>query len=585
MEFKAVEAVYVWSESKTNGDIETVGKLYKVPTSRMDVFNTKMLSALEKRSLMRFLQFVADWGRSEEENLNEKQLALGRSLIRPQNKERDVGQFNVFEFLEKPFSNFLSEGCRFSPKLQQMLTYGLCYHHAGSVKARTESVAPGQCSTCVYSTALALADLFKCVDALGRYGDTPFLCPMYGASEIVQAFCRLSAVWGGTFVLNRSVEFLSVSESSTAETAAIDNLEDNAGDDTRGAPVDAAGASTGHGTRGVPADDVGESKVHATGGVPADAAGESTGHATGGVPADSAGKGTGHATGGVPVDAAGEGTSRVGGEVFADAAEERKRSVHAPILLRDSVGNNIRCQNFFCSAGYWRGAPAKPVVEVVCTSAWFGAPLPAGQCVVVIPPGASYVDELGVIQELGNSHAVHVIQTDSATHVVPHGGSVLHITTTIALDTELPRPWICSAANWRAVARSQAMTAKSLISKVVSLLFLSAPNSGSDLEELFRTVILCPVYDIESCKEILQLPKGVHLCAETKQAISFDHAHDIARELFLGAFPSEEFSLHSCSSGPSGNMDCDDDDDETAYLQAALNSVGVSSQLPPREDL
>jgi len=36
---------------------------------------------------------------------------------------------------------------------------------------------------------------------MGRYGTTPFLFCLWGSGEVNQAFCRLSAVFGGTYIL------------------------------------------------------------------------------------------------------------------------------------------------------------------------------------------------------------------------------------------------------------------------------------------------------------------------------------------------------------------------------------------------
>jgi len=45
----------------------------------------------------------------------------------------------------------------------------------------------------------------KFVSSLGVYSPNPFLAPLYGVSELPQAFCRLCAVFGGLYVLRRSV--------------------------------------------------------------------------------------------------------------------------------------------------------------------------------------------------------------------------------------------------------------------------------------------------------------------------------------------------------------------------------------------
>uniref|UniRef100_A0A8C6SHY0 CHM Rab escort protein n=1 Tax=Neogobius melanostomus TaxID=47308 RepID=A0A8C6SHY0_9GOBI len=49
------------------------------------------------------------------------------------------------------------------------------------------------------------AALLRC---LGRYGNTPFLFPVYGLGEIPQCFCRMSAVFGGVYCLRHSVHGL-----------------------------------------------------------------------------------------------------------------------------------------------------------------------------------------------------------------------------------------------------------------------------------------------------------------------------------------------------------------------------------------
>lgn len=42
--------------------------------------------------------------------------------------------------------------------------------------------------------------------SLGHYGNSPFLFPVYGCGEIPQCFCRLCAVFGGIYCLNKAVE-------------------------------------------------------------------------------------------------------------------------------------------------------------------------------------------------------------------------------------------------------------------------------------------------------------------------------------------------------------------------------------------
>eukprot|EP01033_Poteriospumella_lacustris_P018708 gene18708-13476_t len=102
LEFKTSDAMFYLisgehssSSSLFSGSNQGVSPiLWRVPCSKNDIFNSKQLSALEKRALMKFHQFVSDWGRTnagaDVTVLNENELAIGRSLYRPQNKAADV---------------------------------------------------------------------------------------------------------------------------------------------------------------------------------------------------------------------------------------------------------------------------------------------------------------------------------------------------------------------------------------------------------------------------------------------------------------------------------------------------------------
>lgn len=43
-------------------------------------------------------------------------------------------------------------------------------------------------------------------ESLARYGKSPYLYPLYGLGELPQGFARLSAIYGGTYMLDKQVE-------------------------------------------------------------------------------------------------------------------------------------------------------------------------------------------------------------------------------------------------------------------------------------------------------------------------------------------------------------------------------------------
>ncbi len=78
------------------------------------------------------------------------------------------------------------------------------------------------------TTETGLHRLYRHMNSIGRYGDTAFLCCKYGSGELAQAFCRMCAVWGGTYILRRSIqEIITVTDSDNSHR--IDKVIDTAG--------------------------------------------------------------------------------------------------------------------------------------------------------------------------------------------------------------------------------------------------------------------------------------------------------------------------------------------------------------------
>ena len=50
-------------------------------------------------------------------------------------------------------------------------------------------------------------------DSLARYGKSPYLYPLYGLGELPQGFARLSAIYGGTYMLDKPINEIVFDES------------------------------------------------------------------------------------------------------------------------------------------------------------------------------------------------------------------------------------------------------------------------------------------------------------------------------------------------------------------------------------
>ncbi|KAF1791354.1 FAD/NAD(P)-binding domain [Phytophthora cactorum] len=183
LEFAAIERTYVHLQPSASG--ATTGQ-------------SKLLGMVEKRQLMKFLQFVADYGEThilheDVKTKNERSLALGRALKRPQNKASQAdGDAELAEYLDEPFQSLLEKHFKLSSKLQQVVVY--CVGLASFPATKNQ-----------ISAREGLAAVYRYVASIGRFTGTAFLAPLYGISELAQSFCRLSAVYGGIYVLRAPI--------------------------------------------------------------------------------------------------------------------------------------------------------------------------------------------------------------------------------------------------------------------------------------------------------------------------------------------------------------------------------------------
>jgi len=58
------------------------------------------------------------------------------------------------------------------------------------------------------------------VNSMARYGKSPYIYPLYGLGELPQGFARLSAIYGGTYMLNTEVDEILYKGSKVCEIKA-----------------------------------------------------------------------------------------------------------------------------------------------------------------------------------------------------------------------------------------------------------------------------------------------------------------------------------------------------------------------------
>ncbi|XP_071613572.1 rab proteins geranylgeranyltransferase component A 1 [Heliangelus exortis] len=155
------------------------GNVEQVPCSRADVFNSKQLTVVEKRMLMKFLTFCLEY-------------------------EQHPDEYQDYE--NSTFAQFLKTRM-LTPSLQHFIL------HSIAMVSETDS-----------TTLEGLQATKKFLQCLGRYGNTPFLFPLYGQGEIPQCFCRMCAVFGGIYCLRHPVRCLVVDKESGRCKAIVDHF-------------------------------------------------------------------------------------------------------------------------------------------------------------------------------------------------------------------------------------------------------------------------------------------------------------------------------------------------------------------------
>ena len=168
LEFKAVEGSFVARK----------GKVYKVPTTEGEAIYSSLIGLWEKNRARLFFGFCARY-REDDPSTHEK-LDLSRMSMR------------------QVYDHFQLED-----KTRDFIGHALALY---SDDAYFESPAlPTVQKIKLYS------------DSLRRYGtDSPFLYPLYGLGELPQAFARLSAVYGGTYMLQTPVTAVHYAEGGGA---------------------------------------------------------------------------------------------------------------------------------------------------------------------------------------------------------------------------------------------------------------------------------------------------------------------------------------------------------------------------------
>uniref|UniRef100_A0AC35U633 Rab GDP dissociation inhibitor n=1 Tax=Rhabditophanes sp. KR3021 TaxID=114890 RepID=A0AC35U633_9BILA len=157
LEFKSVEGSYVYKG----------GKVYKVPADEMEALSTSLMGMFEKRRFKKFLCWVQAFDVENEATYEET------------DPKKDTMQ-GIYE------------------------KFGLDENTADFTGHALALWRDDEYKNELFPKTVARIKLYS--DSLARYGKSPYLYPLYGLGELPQGFARLSAIYGGTYMLDKQVD-------------------------------------------------------------------------------------------------------------------------------------------------------------------------------------------------------------------------------------------------------------------------------------------------------------------------------------------------------------------------------------------
>eukprot|EP00842_Homolaphlyctis_polyrhiza_P000536 jgi/Hompol1/1483/HPOL_001307-RA len=157
LEFRQISGSFVYRD----------GKISKVPSNNTEALSSSLMGLFEKRRLKSFFEFIQGYDFSNPSTHN----------------GIDLNTHTMADVYKK---------FGLEPGTQDFVGHALALHLDDSymnLPARDTYER-----ICLYMNSMA------------RYGKSPYIYPLYGLGELPQGFARLSAIYGGTYMLSKPIE-------------------------------------------------------------------------------------------------------------------------------------------------------------------------------------------------------------------------------------------------------------------------------------------------------------------------------------------------------------------------------------------
>ena len=166
LEWKAVDGTFVYQYDKGGIFSKAKGAIYKVPATASEAFKSDLMGLLEKNRCKNFFQFIQDYEMDNPKTQNGLPPdTLFKDVIKKYKLESNTVDFIGHAVALYTNDDFLEK--KADVTIEKMQLY---------------------------------------FNSFGRYGNSPFIYPVWGLSGLAEGFSRLCALYGGTYMLNRDIE-------------------------------------------------------------------------------------------------------------------------------------------------------------------------------------------------------------------------------------------------------------------------------------------------------------------------------------------------------------------------------------------
>ncbi|KAL4070812.1 rab GDP-dissociation inhibitor [Scleroderma citrinum] len=157
LEFKQIAGSFVYRD----------GRISKVPSTEMEAVRSPLMGLFEKRRAKKFFEFLQGW------------------------KDGDPATHQGIN-LDKDTMKQVYEKFGLEPGTQDFIGHSMALYLNDDYI--NKAARPTYDRIVLYTSSMA------------RYGKSPYIYPLYGLGELPQSFARLSAIYGGTYMLDKPID-------------------------------------------------------------------------------------------------------------------------------------------------------------------------------------------------------------------------------------------------------------------------------------------------------------------------------------------------------------------------------------------